>query len=474
MLGLIHRPAWSCPRVYSRARVLAHAVWIAGHHRSGDESGAGRDCSGLRHSRSWGALCCWHLAWRRCRRPANNDRRFLRPVVFDYLTRRRESAAAARTRLERVSVKAASPSSLSRFGPAALLRPDRQVVGFIDRPELGRLREWCTDAEEPQVLLLTGAGGVGKTRLSLQLAQDLNGLGWKCAVRPGEEGDAVPAVGAVHSGQVLLVVDYAETRTELVAMLRAVAEAEDGQLKVLMLARSGGEWWEQLEASADATVRSVARAAARVYLPPFSAEAARVSDIFHGAVAAFADALGVAEPDEVEVDAPGGPLPILVLHAAALLAVLDLRDRSQQAPTRVVADARVLDELLARERAFWLGAAQAANLTGAEGIDSGLAAQSVTVACLSPPRMRQLARSCCCASPAWQTAHPASAGKSPGGCGSSTHRSGHRIPRRRQDGGGPCCLTWWPSGSLPASSRRMTTWPPLACVVSIRIKRIGC
>jgi predicted ATPase len=108
------------------------------------------------------------------------------------------------------------PVPLSEPGPAALLRPDRQVVGFIVRPELGRLREWCDDAEQAQVLLLTGAGGVGKTRLALQLAGEREALGWMCKiVRPDEEADAVPAVRAVSSGPVLLVVDYAETRSGL-------------------------------------------------------------------------------------------------------------------------------------------------------------------------------------------------------------------------------------------------------------------
>jgi hypothetical protein len=84
---------------------------------------------------------------------------YVAPEVSDHLRRRRERAEADRERVERVSASAAVPVPLSGSGPAALLRPDRQVVGFIDRPELGRLREWCDDAEQPRVLVLTGAGG---------------------------------------------------------------------------------------------------------------------------------------------------------------------------------------------------------------------------------------------------------------------------------------------------------------------------
>jgi hypothetical protein len=308
---------------------------------------------------------------------------YLAPEVSGYLTRRRESAESAQARLERVSVSAVVPVELNQAGPAALLRPDRQVVGFIDRPELGRLREWCDGAEQARLLLLTGAGGVGKTRLAVQLARERETQGWVCRViRPGEEADAVQAVRAVDSGPVLLVVDYAETRSGLAGMLRAIAGDSGGRLRVLLLARGMGEWWGQLEASTDAAVRALARMAAQVSLTPLPAEAAFAGDLFQGAVAAFAGALGAPVPEQVEVDVPAGPVPILVLHAAALLAVLDLRDRQQPGPTRVVADDQVLDELLARERAFWLGAAQVANLTGSVGIDSVLAAQAVAVACL--------------------------------------------------------------------------------------------
>ena len=149
---------------------------------------------------------------------------YVAPAISDYLSRRRARAAAVRERLERVSASAVIPVPLSEPGPAALLRPDRQVVGFIDRPELGRLREWCDDGGQPRVLLLTGAGGVGKTRLALQLAREQEASGWVCrVVRPDEEADAVPAVRAVSSGPVLLVIDYAETRSGLAGSHQVVA-----------------------------------------------------------------------------------------------------------------------------------------------------------------------------------------------------------------------------------------------------------
>ena len=49
----------------------------------------------------------------------------------------------------------------------------------------------------------------------------------------------------VTSGPVLLLVDYAEACTELDGMLRAVL-ADPGPIRVLLVARSLGEWWDRL------------------------------------------------------------------------------------------------------------------------------------------------------------------------------------------------------------------------------------
>jgi hypothetical protein len=59
-------------------------------------------------------------------------------------------------------------------GPAALLRPENGVVDFLPRPDLvDRLLAWARDKDARPVILLHGAGGVCKTRLSLQLAHRL-------------------------------------------------------------------------------------------------------------------------------------------------------------------------------------------------------------------------------------------------------------------------------------------------------------
>lgn len=304
---------------------------------------------------------------------------YLAPEIPERLARRRDAARSARERLDRVSADPSAQARLGRVGPAALLRPDRRVVQFIGRPELDELREWCDGEDQPQVLLLTGAGGTGKTRLALELARERQAHGWVCrVVRDGGEAEVVAAARAVTAGPVLLVADYAETRLGLARMLRAATGDDAGRLKMLLVARSKGEWWDQVQASTDASVRALAASAAELLLPAAPA----AGDLVRAAAGAFSSALGIPVPEHVEVVVPPGPVPILVVHAAVLLAVLDCQGQHPPGPLRVVCDHGVLDDLLIREKAFWLGTARAVQLTGHGGIDSATAAQAVAVACL--------------------------------------------------------------------------------------------
>jgi tetratricopeptide (TPR) repeat protein len=312
------------------------------------------------------------------------------PEVSAWLKDRRVKAAgkvsadhAAHAVLDGVSSPAVVPSAgQARGGAAWLLRPDQRVVGFVDRPELARLREWCAEEGAPGVMLLTGAGGVGKTRLALGLAEEQQKAGWLCRmVRIGGEARVVAAARAVSRGGVLLIVDYAETRPGLVELLQAVAGDGGDRLRVVLLARSVGEWWAQLEASTDPDVRLLVAAAGPVPVGVLG-EAASGADLVRAAVPQFARAMGAAVPGSLQVAVPEGPVPMLVLHATALLAVLEARERPPAAPVRMVADEQVLAGLLAREKVFWLGSARAADLAGPDGVDSVTAAQAVAVACL--------------------------------------------------------------------------------------------
>lgn len=260
---------------------------------------------------------------------------------------------------------------------AGLLRADRHVVPFVGRTEeYAELREWCRDGKA-SVRLLVGAGGVGKTRLALQLGRYLESVGWSVTVVGADrEAEALTALRAVTSRSVLLIVDYAETRTGLVELLRSVAN-HPGHVRILLIARSVGDWWEQLGADV-AAVRDLVRAHDPITLQAQVDYSRDSAALVREAVPHFAAALGVPVPSHIDVTVPDDVPPLLVLHAAALLAVL----RSQDQPTasgQLVAGLDVLDELLGHERRYWIHSASGMGLGHLSAV---VLQRAVAVACL--------------------------------------------------------------------------------------------
>lgn len=155
---------------------------------------------------------------------------------------------------------------------ARYLRPEEEVVPFRVRSELGDLLTWCGTAEHVAARLVTGDGGAGKTRLALRLSQELVADGWQPLWVPrGRErlvGSAVQELGR----PCVVLVDYAETRDGLGGLLTDVAGASGGpDVRVVMLARSSGEWWQRLVTGGDNRVAKLL-GASPVVLGPIAAE----------------------------------------------------------------------------------------------------------------------------------------------------------------------------------------------------------
>jgi tetratricopeptide (TPR) repeat protein len=244
-------------------------------------------------------------------------------------------------------------------------------VGFRDRPELARLLDWCADGPRVAVRLVTGSGGAGKTRLALQLTVEVSGKQWQPLWVPrGREGEAATAVRDLGQ-RCLMVVDYAETRDGLDGLLGEVAGWDGPVTRIVLLARSAGEWWQNLAAS---TGDQVARLLDEppVFLGPLPSPSGQ-AEVFSDAVTAFAARLPSARPPATLV-LEDPVLVVLVVHAAALLAVLD----QYGGAVAIQSPGEILDRLLKHEARYWAQSAAARGLT----LDTAVQRRAVAVGCL--------------------------------------------------------------------------------------------
>ncbi|MFI6076473.1 hypothetical protein ACIA5C_33515 [Actinoplanes sp. NPDC051343] len=248
-----------------------------------------------------------------------------------------------------------------RTGSASwLLHPDRHVVPFFGRARaLAELEAWATDPGSPVVRLVTGAGGVGKTRLAQHFTDRL--AGWEVtSAHLDDEEKIVEHVTAGNRGhRRLVLVDYAEARNPVgLARLLWVAH-ETGGVKVLCLARHAGEWWTTLSKSflaQGSLLDQLTEPSNVLELAPQVGDQSP-GQVVADAVAAFADRLGrpvVKVPDRTR----DPQAPVLQLHAEALVLVMDGGYRKGRHD--------VLSEVLRHEARYWRGAASRAHLPSVE------------------------------------------------------------------------------------------------------------
>jgi hypothetical protein len=120
-----------------------------------------------------------------------------------------------------------------------LLRADRSPMPFRGRGrELGRLAAWRDDASACPVLMISGPGGVGKSRLALEFGLRVP-PGWAAGwLHAGAGGDAVDAVRACGD-PALIVVDDADGRADLVPLLESLAWPPAAPvIRVILVTRS--------------------------------------------------------------------------------------------------------------------------------------------------------------------------------------------------------------------------------------------
>ena len=238
-----------------------------------------------------------------------------------------------------------------RRPPGALLQAEcADGVPFHGRgKELEDLEAWCQSESTVGVRLYTAAGGMGKTRLLLELSERLAHDGWRAGFLTREAQRTNPEQWAalVELPQALfLVVDYAETRRqELLSLLRLVVKTST-RVRLCLLARATGDWWDEIKREGDGVGDLLRGPATRWHtLQPLVMTTEARGESFQTAVRTFAHQLGQSIPSALpeDFDAPHFDR-VLLLHMAALAAVDGVV---------VKGDEGILDYVLKREHRFW-------------------------------------------------------------------------------------------------------------------------
>jgi hypothetical protein len=249
-----------------------------------------------------------------------------------------------------------------RPSPSNLLQAAFGFVEFRGRDaELADLKEWAQTEHRLDVALLVAPGGAGKSRLASQVCLDLEEEGWLVGfLRPSN--DSSHALAEVV-GNVLVVVDYAETQTEqLVALLDQLgARSRARRGRVLLLARTRGDWWESLKRRVSIDAQELMARTKVFALPPAEPDPPGRREAFHEAARAFASALDGSAAALVEPDFNDQVFNnLLFVHMAALLAV----DPGAGLPDRLSED-ELLGAVIDREEArYWCPTWEARHLAG--------------------------------------------------------------------------------------------------------------
>ena len=242
-----------------------------------------------------------------------------------------------------------------------LLRPESQVVPFhrYRYPLRQTVLDWALKTEMRIALRLhVGPGGAGKTRLMIAACDVLETEhGWLAGfLRAEKNKDLERDFREILSkpGDRFIVLDYAETRSQEIAALARTAlhhPSVRGKVRIALLARDSGDWWDHLaDAAAGDKILAALLSSPATKAGPYRMTGERLPPETRQAV--YAEALE-AFASEKKLPYSTRPAPdldaeafgdVLFIHLAALNA---LRGR----PT--AGDIELLDACLGHERSYW-------------------------------------------------------------------------------------------------------------------------
>ncbi len=257
--------------------------------------------------------------------------------------------------------------------PSELLSARFQVVPFTGRDaELASLTRWRDAPAGLSIRLIHGSAGEGKTRLANEFGKMSRDAGWlvgKASTPPSSEPSTDTPPPKDLPGRrvgILVVVDDADAWPLHDFLQDPLLRSKNTPVRVLLLARHAGAWWERLTTWIDYRLDA---AHDTLRLKPLADTPSARAALFQRARDSFAAHLGLPHDRTRHINPPPdldqnpAYAHVLTLHTAALTAVEDLlynapptpRDSATSQPrwpgepsqTRIVMIASTTDPVLA-------------------------------------------------------------------------------------------------------------------------------
>lgn len=245
---------------------------------------------------------------------------------------------------------------------AALLDVRFECLELLGRDELLADFDAWRRRDGIGVRLVVGPGGIGKTRLGIELCRRAHSEGACAGFLASTAGHITTGVWQIlleNSNPLLIIVDYADARIgdvqKLFEAIAAVHAPGGPQVRVVLIARTVGDWWEQRASwggdgvPAFAISRAVQGAPIDLTAQP---ELPRYA-IFDAAVSAFIRALGQGRKLEIQppnLSVAAYRLPLFIRIAALHRVETALGGDSLSENDLMDSEDKLLDWTLERER----------------------------------------------------------------------------------------------------------------------------
>ena len=235
---------------------------------------------------------------------------------------------------------------------AELLRAQTRAVPFDQArsPDLEKLLSWANQDHGEAVTLVHAAGGMGKTRLAIEMCLRLAECGWRSGFALSASNTVVAArlrAAIVQPNPILVVLDYADHRSdEVVAIIQTMlAVGNKSKCRILLLARNADDWWNVLCSNALVGAFLAGPKTELLGLQPLPDDLSTRQNSYVTAYTAYAGILKIDQRPRYlpELQAPHYGRPLFV-HLAALAAIRGERPETAKGLLRTLA---------LRETTFW-------------------------------------------------------------------------------------------------------------------------